>query len=191
MSQNKRKGWDAAVQAVAGHAPARKEKKRASGRTVVISKSLRVVDDATRKMVKDARLEALEADNYNEAQEGEQDDEYNLDEDDDRAERHKARRTKGGAGAGKGKKGKKEGRWRHRNFKSIHQVLYELTGELSTYPGGATALSIDAPESKLPPRHFCPGCGYYGLYSCPRCGTRFCGTACLDHHKERCMKFSA
>ncbi|CAM9443736.1 unnamed protein product, partial [Choristocarpus tenellus] len=121
---------------------------------------------------------------------GEQDDEFNLDEDDHRQDRHKGR-DKARRGKQVGKKAKKEGRWRQQKFKSLHQVLYEVTGTLSSYPGGATAVSIEAPESKLPPRQFCSVCGYLGLYACTRCGSRFCTIRCMDQHKEtRCLKFS-
>ena len=34
------------------------------GRAVVLSKAMKVVDEETRRQVKDARLDALEADNY-------------------------------------------------------------------------------------------------------------------------------
>ncbi|CAN0403427.1 unnamed protein product, partial [Scytosiphon promiscuus] len=64
--------------------------------------------------------------------------------------------------------------------------------ELCVYPGGATALSIEAPVSKQPPRAFCSVCGYLGLYTCTRCGSRFCCSKCSEQHKEtRCLKFSS
>eukprot|EP00904_Undaria_pinnatifida_P009576 jgi/Undpi1/5749/HiC_scaffold_2.g01023.m1 len=124
MSQGKRKAWNATVQG-SGLAPPRKTTKRASGRAVVLSKSMRVVDEETRNQVKDARLEALEADNYTEDQGGEQDDEFALDEDDERGDRQRARRS----GKAPGSKGKNKGeidKWKERKFKSLHQVLYEL-----------------------------------------------------------------
>ena len=41
---------------------------RHTGRQAVLSKAMRVVDEETRREVRDARLEALEADNYVENQ---------------------------------------------------------------------------------------------------------------------------
>eukprot|EP00752_Nemacystus_decipiens_P011038 g9807.t1 len=192
MSQSKRKAWDATMQA-SGHAPTRKSTKRASGRTVVLSKSMRVVDQETRNQVKDARLEALEADNYTEDQGGEQDDEFDLDEDDERGDGRQRGRSRAAKSAGSKAKNKGEkDPWKERKFKSLHQVLYELTNELCVYPGGATALSIEAPDSKHPPRPFCSVCGYHGLYTCTRCGSRFCSSKCSEQHKEtRCLKFAS
>ncbi|CAN0245737.1 unnamed protein product [Ectocarpus sp. 12 AP-2014] len=191
MSQSKRKAWDATVQA-SGHVPTRTKTKRASGRTVVLSKSMRVVDEETRNQVKDARLEALEADNYTEDHGGEQDDEFALDEDDERGDRPRGRSRAGKAPGNKSKNKGEKDPWKERKFKSLHQVLYELTNELSAYPGGATALSIEAPVSKHPPRAFCSVCGYHGLYTCTRCGSRFCSSKCCEQHKEtRCLKFAS
>jgi HIT zinc finger len=52
-------------------------------------------------------------------------------------------------------------------------------------------LSIAALPSKSATRHFCSVCGYFGTYTCTRCGCRFCCTKCLASHKEtRCLKFS-
>ncbi len=42
--------------------------KRSSTRTVVLSKSFRVVDQETRREFRDKRLQALEADNYQETE---------------------------------------------------------------------------------------------------------------------------
>ncbi|CAM9574625.1 unnamed protein product [Ascophyllum nodosum] len=195
MSQNKRKAWDETVQQASGQTSTRKTTKRASGRSVVLSKTMRVVDEETRNQVRDARLEALEADNYNEEQAstpgGEQDDEFALDEDDERVDRQRARRSGKAPGSKSKLKGEKDP-WKERKFKSLHQVLYELTNELCVYPGGATALSIEAPKSKLPTRAFCSVCGYHGLYTCTRCGSRFCSSKCSEQHKEtRCLKFAS
>jgi zinc finger HIT domain-containing protein 1 len=62
----RRKAWDDAMQA-SGHAPLKQKSKRAkSGRQVVLSKAMKVVDDETRRQVRNARLEKLESDNYTE-----------------------------------------------------------------------------------------------------------------------------
>ena len=57
-------------------AQAKKGGKRSSGRTAVLSKAMRVVDEDTRREVRNARLEALEADNYVENVEEEPDEAY-------------------------------------------------------------------------------------------------------------------
>ena len=49
--------------------PKRIKGERASRRTIVVSNAMRTVDQETRREVKDKRLIALEADNYNEEQE--------------------------------------------------------------------------------------------------------------------------
>jgi HIT zinc finger len=52
-------------------------------------------------------------------------------------------------------------------------------------------LSIAALPSKSATRYFCSVCGFFGTYTCTRCGCRFCCTKCLASHKEtRCLKFS-
>lgn len=64
---------------LAGQTTAQTKKKggkRTSGRTTVISKSMGKVDEETRREVRDARLEALEADNYVEDAEEEADEAY-------------------------------------------------------------------------------------------------------------------
>jgi len=50
--------------------------KRTSGRTTVLSKAMGKVDEETRREVRGARLEALEADNYVENAEEEPDEAY-------------------------------------------------------------------------------------------------------------------
>jgi zinc finger HIT domain-containing protein 1 len=51
--------------------------------------------------------------------------------------------------------------------------------------------AIEAPQSAIPGRKFCSVCGYWGKYSCTRCGMRYCSIRCNNSHKEtRCLKFS-
>lgn len=78
MSKKNRSAWDEAM-GLAGAGPiaqAKKGGKRSSGRTAVLSKAMRVVDEDTRREVRNARLEALEADNYVENVEEEPDEAY-------------------------------------------------------------------------------------------------------------------
>lgn len=55
----------------------------------------------------------------------------------------------------------------------------------------ANYITVAACPSKFPARQFCSVCGYFGQYTCTRCGLRFCSIKCNEHHKEtRCLKFS-
>ena len=78
--------------------------KRTSSRVHVVSKAMRVVDVETRREVRDKRLAALEADNYNEVQNEVQDDDAYDDEGEDGPVSKKAR-------GGGGKKGTKVGKF--------------------------------------------------------------------------------
>ena len=78
MSKKNRSAWDEAM-GLAGAASKQNKKKstkRSSGRTAVLSKAMRVVDEETRREVRNARLDALEADNYVENAEEEDDEAY-------------------------------------------------------------------------------------------------------------------
>ncbi|CAM9958225.1 unnamed protein product [Phaeothamnion confervicola] len=62
--KNQRKAWNDTIQGRDTGRATGKMIKRASGRQTVLSKVMRVVDEETRKQVRSARLDALEADNY-------------------------------------------------------------------------------------------------------------------------------
>lgn len=52
--------------------------------------------------------------------------------------------------------------------------------------------SAQAPESKMPERHFCAVCGFPSNYTCTVCGTRYCCIRCLGIHQDtRCLKWTA
>lgn len=53
-----------------------KKRKRTSGRAVKISKAMRIVDRETRKHLLNSRLNALEADNYEEQDQQNDDEEF-------------------------------------------------------------------------------------------------------------------
>ena len=79
MSKRNRSAWDEAMGLAGAAATQAKKKggKRTSGRTTVLSKMMGAkVDEETRREVRDARLEALEADNYVENAEEEPDEAY-------------------------------------------------------------------------------------------------------------------
>uniref|UniRef100_A0A915IG60 HIT-type domain-containing protein n=1 Tax=Romanomermis culicivorax TaxID=13658 RepID=A0A915IG60_ROMCU len=52
-------------------------------------------------------------------------------------------------------------------------------------------LNAQAPPSLLPARHFCAVCGFLSVYTCVRCGARYCSLKCLAVHKDtRCLKWT-
>eukprot|EP00953_Heterococcus_sp_UTEX-ZZ885_P006410 3923-Heterococcus_DN1.PRE.1 len=102
----------------------RKSVKRASSRQTVLSKSMRVVDQATRNDVRSAQLDKLEADNYNEDQGAEGDDEF-VDDDDEEDERPARKRQRAKGSSGKGGKGGGLS-WRKDIFKSFNGILFEM-----------------------------------------------------------------
>uniref|UniRef100_M4BEC9 HIT-type domain-containing protein n=1 Tax=Hyaloperonospora arabidopsidis (strain Emoy2) TaxID=559515 RepID=M4BEC9_HYAAE len=150
---------------------------------------MRRVDDDTRSEVRNARLDALEADNFGEDAdddgEGARDgDEAYVDEDE------------GGAGALSGgrapmKKKRRAGvlskkKWK---VKSLAQLVFEELGhgDHAQKPNYLTA-AVGPPI--YPARKFCCVCGFFANYNCRRCGSRYCSVGCGDHHKESgCMKF--
>eukprot|EP00906_Rhabdomonas_costata_P007004 RCo010124 len=49
--------------------------------------------------------------------------------------------------------------------------------------------NITVGPSRLPPRKFCSICGFFGPYTCTKCGSRFCCLRCKAiHDEQRCMK---
>lgn len=62
----------------------------------------------------------------------------------------------------------------------------------STTLPNATYYSASARPTARPTRRpFCSVCGYWGDYSCTRCGQRYCSSRCLETHSEtRCLKAS-
>ena len=179
--------------------PAAKAPKRASTRTVVVSKHMRKVDAETRNEVRSRHLIMLEADNYVEAEaSGMGDDEYG-DENDEHQTRKKAKLAKSTAGLSLSK-------WAMRRVKPLEKVILEqgydqarlddlfamdalaCVERCGHYPN---YLSVNADPSGQPARKFCSVCGHGGTYTCTRCGMRYCSIKCNNHHKEtRCMKFS-
>lgn len=45
-------------------------------------------------------------------------------------------------------------------------------------------LRAAAGPSAYPPRKICSSCGYFGSYSCPRCGEWSCSRRCLEVHEK-------
>jgi zinc finger HIT domain-containing protein 1 len=180
-------------------APA-KMAKRASTRTVVVSKHMRQIDVETRNEVRDRRLHVLEADNYLEAENSlAGDDAYgNDDEDEANPKQKKAKQAKSS--------GLSLNKWASRRIKPLEKIILEQgydqssLGDLFARDSSACIeqcgrypnyVSVNAASSGKPARKFCSVCGLLGHYSCTRCGMRYCSIKCNNHHKEtRCMKFS-
>lgn len=162
--------------------------KRSSTRVSVLSKSMRKVDDTTRKEVHDKRLRALEADNYNEETtvENAVEDNYSSEENEEEPVSKRRKKTKP---AQKSKARTRKIRDLDRIIDGQRQLLLQ-----SKQKGEKTSpcyVSVAASPSIRPPRKFCSVCGYWGTYSCTRCGMRFCSLKCNNNHKEtRCLKFS-
>jgi len=181
---------------------------------------MRVVDHETRREVRDRRLLALEADNYNDelpsaaadsdddAYEGKGDKKKESDEEDDdedgeggegKGNKKKKRRNKAKAAAkavpsAGATKGMREKWLLQRKPRSLEKILDYQSYEVQQARGGGVVINCVAAAARpsvKPPRKFCSVCGFIGHYSCIRCGMRFCSVKCNDNHKEtRCMKFA-
>lgn len=174
--------------------------KRSSTRTVVVSKAMSKVDEGARDEARDRRLQMLEADNYVEAEiQGEDDDATYDDEGDGVMQRKKKQKLISKVGVNLNK-------WALRRVKPLERVVFEegygdkdeddlfaqssdaCVVKLGVYPN---YYSINAVPSELPSRKFCSVCGLEGIYSCLRCGMRYCNIKCQNQHKEtRCLKFN-
>lgn len=145
-------------------------------RQTTLSKGMRVVDEDTRKQVQLKRLNALEADNY-------QEETFNEEEEDEEED-----------GAPKKKKAKSgySGGGRSTVLRRKPKNLERLLDEERYAKGGSCDYDrVACGPSTVPRRHFCSVCGQIGQYSCTRCGSRFCSVRCNTNHKDtRCLKFS-
>ena len=136
---------------------------------------MRVVDEDTRRHVLQKRLQALEADNF-------QEETFNEEEEEDADGGPKRKKSKGSYVSKSGSAVLR------RKPKSLDRILDEaryMKKEAIPYDVVAAGASV------LPRRHFCSVCGFVGTYTCTRCGSRFCSVRCNNNHKEtRCLKFS-
>jgi len=160
--------------------------RRSSGRIRGLSKRVRLDTDQREEVkqnARNARLESLENDNYQE--EIQPDDEDFIDGDDDDVLFKKRKK--------KQRKTAKELFIKKKKFlvRNFNTALEESV--LETYPPHVpTYLSVAAGSSIFPARHFCSVCGYFSNYTCTQCGSRFCSVKCNATHKEtRCLKFIA
>ncbi|OQR86981.1 hypothetical protein ACHHYP_09634 [Achlya hypogyna] len=213
-SKNAKRQWDQTM-ASSGLALPQAPRKRYSGRTVKISKAMKHVDEETRKQVRNARLDALEADNYVEPTDDGEDEDLYIEDDSGTPSKKPLKSRAKAKSKGTVVPVSISGRRRIvRKVKSLAHLIFEEcgTGEDTQRPNYITAAVKPA---KTPPRHFCVVCGYpfrYSLhaactsktvlrsltrrtlfsdYTCGRCGSRFCSVRCGDQHKETgCLKFN-
>ncbi|KAK3837215.1 MAG: hypothetical protein JOS17DRAFT_437186 [Linnemannia elongata] len=74
--------------------------------------------------------------------------------------------------------------------KPLKTLILE-SGIESHDPTEPSYLTADMGPSRYPARRLCSVCGWRGLYSCNRCGMRYCGLPCLKVHQDtRCMKLT-
>lgn len=167
-------------------------KSRTSSRVRTLSKSMRLVDDETRKEHRNMRLLMLEADNYVEGRSQEGEDENDEDfaevEKEDHKKSHKRKHSKNLLSSMSTTK------WNQKKVKSLERIIFEQGYNMSTNKNtnlSVNYLDVAAGPSICPARQLCAVCGGLGKYKCTRCGSRFCTKRCDAHHKEtRCMKFS-
>ncbi|CAI5742952.1 unnamed protein product [Hyaloperonospora brassicae] len=167
-------------------------KKRLSGRTHKLSSAMRRVDDDTRSEVRNARLDALEADTFGEDADEDGDgtrdgDEAYVDEDEGGASASLAGREP----MTKTKKKRQVGVLSKKKWKvtSLAQLVFEELGN-GDHTEEPNYLSAAVGPPIHPARKFCCVCGFFANYNCRRCGSRYCSVRCGDHHKESgCMKF--
>jgi len=156
-----------------------------------------VIDEETRRQVAQARLVQLEADNYEERpfERGESVDEAYGEEEEEvevgGRSKGKKRKTRAGAGGMGGGKNVSD-RSARGSARPIIRNLDQVIAEEDYDSDDVNYKTIAAPPSIYPPRHFCSVCGFFGSYTCPRCGLRFCSLRCQATHKEtRCVKFAS
>ncbi|KAK3845141.1 MAG: hypothetical protein J3R72DRAFT_488112 [Linnemannia gamsii] len=67
--------------------------------------------------------------------------------------------------------------------KALNTLIQE-SGITIQSPQEASYLTVEMGPSRYPARSFCSVCGWRGLYSCTRCGLRYCGLLCLKAHQD-------
>eukprot|EP01102_Stenamoeba_stenopodia_P022301 TRINITY_DN923_c0_g3_i5.p1 TRINITY_DN923_c0_g3~~TRINITY_DN923_c0_g3_i5.p1 ORF type:complete len:235 (+),score=42.70 TRINITY_DN923_c0_g3_i5:90-707(+) len=155
-------------------------------------------DEDFRKEVQLARLNALEFDNFSNANEQlnsqVEDDEYveeglEVNDDDEVVYPGRKRRKKKQSTQPDHKRLSGSSNLR-RNKLVIN--LNKILEAMSSIDSTIDYLKVAAAPSKYPPRSFCSTCGYPAAYRCVECGSRFCSIKCNEVHKEfRCLKWTA
>jgi zinc finger HIT domain-containing protein 1 len=76
------------------------------------------------------------------------------------------------------------------NVKRVLQSKKNFAIILEESPNSQEYLKAATSIGSYPKREFCSICGYFGLYTCQKCSSRYCSIACRDTHQEtRCMRF--
>lgn len=154
---------------------------------------MKEVDQETRALVRDARLESFEADNYIEVEEQVDPDDLYVDNEEEEFEQNKQpKKEKRKRSAMSKRRSSASGSTPKRMWvvKTLAQIMFEDYGD-GTEARGPNYLTAKMKPSKLPPRHFCVICGLFSSYTCRRCGSRFCSMPCQSHHQEiGCLKFN-
>lgn len=144
--------------------------------------------EATHAVLRHARpqrhevLERLEADNYIEKDDKTSasllDDTQEVEEEDESFMSLKKKRKRVSRGNGQQQQpGSQKKNWLAKRKKSFMVLLEEAN--LEAYRKDVpTYLTACAAPSKLPRRHFCVICGYWGTYTCTLCGLRFHVSCC-------------
>mmetsp|Transcript_8656 Transcript_8656/g.18379 ORF Transcript_8656/g.18379 Transcript_8656/m.18379 type:complete len:179 (-) Transcript_8656:16-552(-) len=156
-----------------------------------VSQRMAIVDESTRQQAVQARLDALENDNDAGEAAGDSDDEEfqvgSEDEDDDGLPAKKGKKGRKAAGTKRKLKGLAGDR---RGPKSFSRLLEESVLDPQSSTGPNYLSSAAGPATGGAPRKFCSVCGNISMYTCTRCGSRFCCRKCYGVHTEtRCLKF--
>lgn len=140
----------------------------------------RILDEASRRRRARKALEALEQDNFHEDPHADLVMSKKVPKFQDNLDNSRSR---------KGKRPKGADYYRNKYRKTFSQLLEE---DKMSRPDDECYCGAQAPESKLPNRHFCAVCGYFSPYTCTACGTRYCSIQCHRVHQEtRCLKWTA
>ncbi|GMH33647.1 hypothetical protein BSKO_01481 [Bryopsis sp. KO-2023] len=159
---------------------------RRSQRTRKVAQQVAVVDEDAQKQAIRAHLDSLEKD-HDFAEAEPSDEEFKLESDEEIDIGTSKRRKKNM----RGKRTTRSTREK-RGVKSFSILLKEA--ELDQVPDDVpTYLTAAAKPAKTSSkRKFCSVCGNISLYTCTRCGSRFCCLKCHSIHKDtRCLKFMA
>lgn len=143
----------------------------------------RTADSATRQRAIRRRLNELDRENYNES---------HLRYEAPRVDVIIGHLASNGALQGK-KKTSKQQSGRSGSTPATRKILASrktLSNLMDDDPQGARSLSdLAVQPSKYPVKNLCGICGFHGIYSCVKCGLKYCSLTCdLTHKETRCLK---
>lgn len=150
---------------------------RESGR-IKDANQKRVLDDAARHRRARKALEALEQDNFHDDPHADLVMSKKVPKFQETLER-----------GGRKKKARSAEYYKQRFRKTFAQLVEE---DHAYNPDPPNYMSIQAPPSQFPERHFCAVCGFPSNYTCIPCGARYCSVRCVGTHLDtRCLKWTA